>query len=180
MGAEWAALGWNDRDVGLGGRGTVDGAASHRPLEQVQFAHRLAEGHIHRVDLFDGGEQRRFALAEQRGYSALLIQLLQDLAHRVHLVLYRPRAPRLRRILDFFAAGFPRLVRAQWRAMSIAALLFFLPLIGSIVLLQVRPELVHTIFDPGQLAQFENMYDPASSAERIGREGGTDLNKFGV
>ena len=123
---------------------------------------------------------QQLALAEHRGYSALLIQRLQDLAYRGHLVLYRPRAPRLRRILDFFAAGFPRLVRAQWRAMAVAALLFFLPLVGSIVLLQVRPELVHTIFDPAQLAQFENMYDPASTAERIGRENGTDLKMFGV
>lgn len=122
---------------------------------------------------------QQLALAEHRGFSALLIQRLQDLVHRGHLVLYRPRAPRLWHIVDFFAAGFPRLVRSQWPAMTIAALLFFLPLLGSIVLLQFRPELVHSVFDPAQLASFENMYDPASTAERLGRESGTDLKMFG-
>jgi uncharacterized membrane protein SpoIIM required for sporulation len=122
---------------------------------------------------------QQLALAEHRGYSALLVQRLQDLVHRGHLVLYRPRAPRLSRIVDFFTAGFPRLVRSQWRAMAVAALLFFLPLIGSIVLLQFHPELVHSLFDPAQIASFENMYDPASTAERLGRESGTDLKMFG-
>ncbi|MEO5560540.1 MAG: stage II sporulation protein M [Dokdonella sp.] len=122
---------------------------------------------------------QQLALAERRDYSALLIRRLRDLVERGHLVLYRPRAPRARRIVDFFAAGFPRLVRAQWRAMTVAALLFFVPLIGVIALLQIHPELVHTLFDPAQLASFENMYDPASTAERLGRENGTDLKMFG-
>ncbi|MEO8671220.1 MAG: stage II sporulation protein M [Tahibacter sp.] len=122
---------------------------------------------------------QQLALAERRGYSALLVHRLQDLAHRGHLILYRPKAPRARAVVDFFAAGFPRLVRSQWRVMLIAALLFFAPLIGVIVLLQWRPELVHSLFDPAQLANFENMYDPASSAEKLGRESGTDMAMFG-
>ena len=118
---------------------------------------------------------QQLALAQRRGYSALLVARLQELVERGHLVLYRPRAPRLVRVLEFFSAGFPRLVRAHWRAMSAAALLFFLPLIAAVALLQVHPELVHTLFDPGQLASFENMYDPAST-DRIGRESGGDRN----
>lgn len=122
---------------------------------------------------------QQLALAERRGYSALMIARLQDLAQRGHLVLYQPRAPRLSRIVDFFAADFPRLVRSQWRVMTVAALLLFVPLIGCILLLQVRPELVHTLFGPAQLAQFEKMYDPASASDRLGREDGTDLKMFG-
>jgi uncharacterized membrane protein SpoIIM required for sporulation len=122
---------------------------------------------------------QQLALAQRRGYSALLIGRLQALVQRGHLVLYRPRAPRLARIVDFFAAGFPRLLRSQWRAMAVSALLFFVPLFGSIALLQVRPELVHSLFSPAQLASFENMYDPASNAERLGRESGGDLQMFG-
>jgi uncharacterized membrane protein SpoIIM required for sporulation len=63
--------------------------------------------------------------------------------------------------------------------MTVAALLLFVPLIGCILLLQVRPELVHTLFGPAQLAQFEKMYDPASASDRLGREDGTDLKMFG-
>lgn len=122
---------------------------------------------------------QQLALAERRGYSAPLLQRLRDLVERGHLVLYRPRAPRWRRVVDFFSSTFPRLVRAQWAAMTVAAVLFFVPLAGAIVLLQFRPELVHTVFDATQLAQFESMYDPASTAQRLGRESGSDLMMFG-
>jgi uncharacterized membrane protein SpoIIM required for sporulation len=120
---------------------------------------------------------QHLALAERRGYSTPLLQRLRDMVERGHLVLYRPRAPRWRRVVDFFAATFPRLVRAQWAAMAVSATLFFVPLAGAIVLLQIHPELVHTLFDPDQLAQFEGMYDP--KAPRLGRESGSDLMMFG-
>ncbi len=122
---------------------------------------------------------QQLALAERRDYSAQLVRRLRDLAQRGHQVLYKPGAPRLRRVVDFFAATFPRLVRAQWRAMAASAALFFLPLVGVIVLLHFRPELIHSLFGPEQLAQFENMYDPSKTAERLGRTDGTDLQMFG-
>ena len=78
---------------------------------------------------------QQLALAERRDYSVQLIRRLRDLAQRGHQVLYKPGAPRLRRVVDFFAATFPRLVREQWRAMAASAALFFLPLAGVIVLL---------------------------------------------
>jgi uncharacterized membrane protein SpoIIM required for sporulation len=122
---------------------------------------------------------QQLALAERRDYSAQLVRRLRDLAQRGHQVLYKPGAPRLRRVVDFFAATFPRLVREQWRAMAASAALFFLPLTGVIVLLHFRPELIHSLFGPEQLAQFENMYDPSKTAERLGRTDGTDLQMFG-
>jgi uncharacterized membrane protein SpoIIM required for sporulation len=122
---------------------------------------------------------QQLALAEKRCYSVPLIRRLQDLAQRGHLVLYRPPAPRLHRVLDFFAAEFPSLVRAQWRAMTVSALLFFVPLIAAIVVLQYRPEFVHSLFGPEQIGKFESMYDPASKSQALGRESGTDLKMFG-
>jgi len=122
---------------------------------------------------------QHMALAERRGYSSLLIDRLQDLVHRGHLVLYRPPAPRLGRIVYFFTADFPRLVRAQWRAMGVAALLFFVPLMLMIGLLQWRPELAHSIFSYQQLSEVEAMYDPAREGARLGRESGSDLQMFG-
>ncbi|HEX7917199.1 stage II sporulation protein M [Rudaea sp.] len=122
---------------------------------------------------------QQLALAEKRGYSQALTRRLADLVQRGHLVLYRPPPPRLARVADFFAAEFPHLVRSQWRAMVVAAALFFAPLIGAIVLLQYRPELVHSLFSPDQIAEFEAMYDPAAAAKALGRSSGTDLAMFG-
>lgn len=122
---------------------------------------------------------QQLALSERRGYSSLLIERLRELVHRGHQVLYRPPPARWQSILSFFIADFPRLVRAQWRAMSVASVLFFVPLVAIIVLLQWRPELAYSMFDATQLAGFESMYDPSDSDKRLGRESGGDLQMFG-
>ena len=117
------------------------------------------------------------ALARGRGYSHEVTDRLQRLVQQGHLVLYRPPAPRWHRVATFLVAGFPRLVRSKWRHMLAAAVLFYVPALVTLVLLQVRPELAHTVFSSAQLAQFEKMYDPANP--HIGRSSGTDLQMFG-
>ncbi|MBL8301031.1 MAG: stage II sporulation protein M [Rhodanobacteraceae bacterium] len=122
---------------------------------------------------------QHLALAQRRGYSVLLIDRLQDLVHRGHIVLYRPQPPSWHAAVHFFAADFPRLVRQHWRAMGIAALLFFGSFIGVIVALQFRPELAHSLFDAADLARFEAMYDPSNADAKLGRESGSDVKMFG-
>lgn len=122
---------------------------------------------------------QQLALAERREYSVRLRDRLRALAQRGHQVLYKPAPPRLQHMLAFFSSQFPRLVRAQWRVMAVSAALFFLSLIAAVVMLQLRPELIHSLFDPQQLANFESMYDPARTRDRIGRSEGADLTMFG-
>jgi uncharacterized membrane protein SpoIIM required for sporulation len=117
------------------------------------------------------------ALARGRGYSREVTDRLQRIVQQGHSQLYRPPAPRWHRIADFLVAGFPRLVRSQWRCMLAAGVFFYLPALITLVLLQLRPELAHSLFSSAQLAQFEKMYDP-SNAE-LGRSSGTDLQMFG-
>jgi uncharacterized membrane protein SpoIIM required for sporulation len=148
---------------------------------------RLAERHRDEPDLlgdvaFPEAYRRvcqHLALAQRRGYSAVLVERLHDLVHRGHAVLYRPAPPRWQRVLTFFTADFPRLVRAQWRAMAVSAVLFFVPLAIAIAVLQQRPELVHTVFDPEALAEIESMYDPDAKHTKLGRDSGSDLQMFG-
>ncbi len=117
------------------------------------------------------------ALARGRGYSHEVTERLQRIVQQGHRVLYRPPAPRWHRMAMFLVAGFPRLVRAQWRCMLAAIVLFYLPALLVLALMQWRPELAHTIFSSEQLASFEKMYDPAN--EHIGRSSGTDMQMFG-
>jgi uncharacterized membrane protein SpoIIM required for sporulation len=117
------------------------------------------------------------ALARGRGYSHEVTERLQRIVQQGHRVLYRPPAPRWHRVATFLVAGFPRLVRAQWRCMLAVALLFYVPALLILLLMQWRPELAHTVFSSAQLAQFEKMYDPANA--HIGRSSGTDLQMFG-
>ena len=162
--AEWAALeAWLDRRA--------------RP----QRRDRMHDGEGLLGDLDFPAAYRRacqqLAVAQRRGYSATLIARLDEIAHRGHLVLYVPRRPQLARAIAFVAAGFPRLVRREWRAMLVSAFLLFVPMVAFIVLLQHRPELVHTLFEPHEIAKFEEMYDPGN--DKLGRTDGTNLMMFG-
>jgi len=119
------------------------------------------------------------ALAADRHYSPALVDRLNRLALRGHHALYENRRRESQRVLEFVAAGFPALVRREWRLVLAASLLFFGPLLGLMALLQVFPEFVHYLLRPEQIAAFHEMYDPAS--RRLGmREADTMLMMFGM
>jgi uncharacterized membrane protein SpoIIM required for sporulation len=118
------------------------------------------------------------ALAADRQYSPELVDRLNQLALRGHHALYRNRRRESRRVLEFLLAGFPALVRAEWRLVLAASLLFFGPLLGLIAVLQAYPEFVHYLLAPEQIANFHQMYDPAN--HRLGsREADSSLMMFG-
>ena len=120
---------------------------------------------------------QQLALARQRGYSPQLVEHLQQLMQRGHTLLYRTPAFRWRSVLEFLFADFPQLVRSQATVMWVSLALFAVPLVGSFVLVQLRPDLVHLLMDNARLAQVERMYDPA--APNLGRDSGTDWMMFG-
>ena len=122
---------------------------------------------------------QQLALARSRGYSPLVVERLQALTQRGHAVFYRAPPPQWRRALEFFLADFPRLVRAQRGCLWAAALLFVVPLVGSFVAVLVSPELIYSLYEPGDIAMFEQMYDPANPERKLGRESGDDLAMFG-
>jgi uncharacterized membrane protein SpoIIM required for sporulation len=121
---------------------------------------------------------QHLALAADRQYSPELVDRLNQLALRGHHTLYGNRRRQSQRVLDFLLAGFPALVRAEWRLVLAAVILFFGPLLGLIAVLQVWPEFAHYILEPGQIATFHQMYDPAN--KRLGtREADSSLMMFG-
>jgi uncharacterized membrane protein SpoIIM required for sporulation len=118
------------------------------------------------------------ALAANRQYSPALVDRLNRLALRGHHALYANRRRQTQRVLEFLLAGFPALVRREWRLVLVATLLFFGPLAGLIAALQAFPEFVHYLLAPEQIASFHEMYDPAN--RRIGVRGAdTSLLMFG-
>ena len=118
------------------------------------------------------------ALAADRQYSPELVDRLNRLALRGHHALYRNRRRQSQRVLEYLLAGFPALVRAEWRLVLAALILFFGPLLALIAVLQVFPEFVHYLLAPEQIASFHQMYDPAN--RRLGtREADSSLMMFG-
>jgi uncharacterized membrane protein SpoIIM required for sporulation len=112
------------------------------------------------------------ALARDRQYSPDLIERLNQLVLRGHHLLYGARGGRSARILAFLAGGFPRLVRENWPLVAASALLFFGPALAMIAALLANPDFIYYLLDPAQVAQFQGMYDPAST--RLGQRDSDD------
>ena len=133
------------------------------------------------VGSLSGGQKKRLALAQARGYSSHLIDQLQQLAMRGHQQFYRHRSHLGAQIIRFVIAGFPQLVRHEWRAVLAGCLLFFGALIGMGLLTYLFPELIYSLIAPEQVREMERMYDPG--AQRIGRfaerDSGDDWMMFG-
>lgn len=123
---------------------------------------------------------QQLALARDRHYGADVIERLHRLAVRGHRMLYGVRGDRRNRFLLFVFGGFSRLVRRERRAVALAALLFFGPLVAMIAVLQQFPDFVHYLLSPGQIAGFETMYRP--DAPRLGRtpEADSAFYMFGI
>ena len=113
------------------------------------------------------------ALARERGYAAGLVDRLNGLALRGHQRLYGVRQGALRGALGFFAA-FPRLARKRWRAMALAALVFYGPGVALTFGAKANPEIAYLVEDPVSLASMESMYQ--SDKQKFGRSGESDAD----
>ncbi|MBD8705251.1 stage II sporulation protein M [Pseudomonas sp. CFBP 13711] len=124
---------------------------------------------------------QQLALAIDRGYASHLVEQLQQLAMRGHQQLYRHRSQLSAQLLSFVLADFPRLVRAEWRWVALAGLLFFGSLTLMALLVYGYPDLVYSVVSPADVAGMHAMYEPA--ARRIGqtaeRASSTDWLMFG-
>jgi uncharacterized membrane protein SpoIIM required for sporulation len=169
-------------------------------MKQSQFETRHQDTWLHFAERLDALERSRrkndagdgfsaeyrqicqhLALAQVRGYSNHLIEPLQQLTMRGHQQLYRHRSQFAAQLLSFLLADFPRLVRAEWRLVALAGLLFFGSLIVMGLLVYAYPDLIYSVVSPSQVGEMESMYDPA--ARRIGqaaeRASSTDWLMFG-
>ena len=119
------------------------------------------------------------AMARERRYTAALVQHLNGLVLRGHHALYGARPGLQRTWARYLAAGFPRLVRSSWRAVALAAALFYLPFLGLPVVIHADPEVAYLVQDPQALSRMEDMY--RSGNRRFGRENEAeaDLTMFG-
>lgn len=144
-------------------------------LDNVKRGYQLNDGDD--PDVFAQRYQlivRELSMARSRGYSRRLVARLNDLAVRGHNVVYVYRSSFMLRILQFIAVGFPRRIRAEWRYVAVASVLFCMPLLGIALLVYFAPEYVYSIYDAASVRQFESMYGPEQAV--LGRERGSDTD----
>lgn len=167
---------WARCERWLAGRGLARGARERlRNLSGSTTADTLADAE------FPSAYRRlcaHMALARERQYAPALVERLHQLVVDGHHALYSAALPALGPREPFLARRFPRLVRQEWRMVALAALLFFGPLLGLMLAVQVHPPLALIVVGPQQLADMQAMYQP--DLDRLGRRASdTDLAMFG-
>ncbi len=122
---------------------------------------------------------QHLALARDRHYTSGLQERLNRLVLQGHQRLYRAPRHFWHSLVAFLSHGFPQSVRREWRVVLLAGVLFYAPLFGLLVAVQIQPSLVYSIMSESQVSNMETMYDP--SAERLGtdRQADSDLMMFG-
>lgn len=107
------------------------------------------------------------ALVRSRHYSAAVDEDLQRRVLAVHQQIYGAAGPEAASIRRFLVAGFPQLVRREWRLVAVAGAVFFLPMLLILAAIQVWPDLAFLILSPETVGRAEEMYSP--TATRLGR-----------
>lgn len=118
------------------------------------------------------------ALARRRRYGAELVERLNGLALRGREALYRRPVRASARIGEYFAATFPRRVRAQRGSLWAALAMFGGTLLVCGLVTWRAPESVYSVLDPEQVRAYEEMYDPLEQAARE-HSGGGAVAAFG-
>ncbi len=110
------------------------------------------------------------ALARDRHYSGDLVAQLEVLAMAGHQILYRNHDSETTTWHQFIAYGLPMLVRARWRSVLAATLLFYLPCLAAGLAVYFFPDFVYQLMDAQSVSSLHAMYSP--DVQRVGRPGG--------
>jgi uncharacterized membrane protein SpoIIM required for sporulation len=122
---------------------------------------------------------QHLALAQDRQYSAELIERLSRLALAGHQRLYGAKGTLLAPVGRFVLSGFPQAVRAQLRCVLLAVLLFCGPLVLLTGALQRYPEFAYVVLPAEHVDGFEEMYGEDTEALGRKRDADDDAVMFG-
>jgi uncharacterized membrane protein SpoIIM required for sporulation len=144
----WLASGTLRRGKNKKATATRDDSVEPLDTAEVPAAYRALCNHL--------------ALARERRYGPNLVERLNRLVLSGHHTLYGAASPSSEGFLHFVTAGFPALVRREWRVVSLAVLLFFGPLIGLLVAVQFYPDFASVVIPSETLREMQAMYSPSS------------------
>ena len=102
------------------------------------------------------------SLARDRNYSSPLVHSLHDRVLAAHQRIYGARPRLAGHWLSFLTGGLPRLVRHEKRLVLAAAVLFFLPLLAMLLIVQSHPDGIYFLMSPEAVEQYKTMYAPDS------------------
>jgi uncharacterized membrane protein SpoIIM required for sporulation len=120
------------------------------------------------------------ALARGRAYPIHLSERLEDLAHRAHRLIYRQHDIGWQRLKRFLGLEVPAALRAQWRFIAVAGLLFVGPMLAMGLATWGEPARVLALMEVTQASGYEDMYR-GGEGKALGRarSADTDWQMFG-
>ena len=119
------------------------------------------------------------ALARARAYPTYLIDRLEQLTADAHQLIYQHAELGLSRLKQMVALDFPRAVRAHAAYVWLALAVFAIPTLVVGYLVYFRPELILTVVNGSQAAEFERMYSQAAQSIGRTRDAQNDWAMFG-
>jgi uncharacterized membrane protein SpoIIM required for sporulation len=121
----------------------------------------------------------QLALARARAYPAYLTERLEQLTAEAHQAIYQHAELGLTRLKRMVASDFPRAVRAQGLYVWVALAVFAIPAVVAGCLVYFRPELILTVVNGAQAAEYEQMYSGAAESIGRARDAQSDWMMFG-
>jgi uncharacterized membrane protein SpoIIM required for sporulation/uncharacterized RDD family membrane protein YckC len=122
---------------------------------QKQGLERLGEAQVRRFGSLYRGIAADLARARTYGASPDLVYSLERWVGAGHNLLYRPPRRSWRAAAEWFAAGFPALVRRRWQPIALAAVLFFGPSAATYAAVRLDPLLSRTLVPAEMMARAE-------------------------
>jgi uncharacterized membrane protein SpoIIM required for sporulation len=117
--------------------------------------------------------------ARAHDFDPVLVERLNRMVLEGYQRLYNRQSFSLRPLLIFVTETFPRTVRAHWRGIGAACLIFYgLALFFALLCLRF-PEMAYRILPDSQAESLEEMYNPESSHFLTPRELSGDADMFG-
>lgn len=101
-------------------------------------------------------------LARVRAYPVHLVERLEALTAACHQRIYRPSDLGLARLGRFFLVDFPATVRAEWRAVLLAGIVFFVPMLAVGIASYLDPGFILSIHDAPSVDRYDRMYGGGS------------------
>jgi len=150
--------------------------------EFAQKIQTIKEGEVNLLTDFPNEYRKicqHLAIAKSRGYAITRVNALNKLVEQGYQLLYGNQIGKKSALFTFLFGGFQDALRENSRFIYIAATLFVLPLLVSVIACLLNDEFVYSIMSPEQVRSFESMYDP--ELRKLGRErqSDSDLLMFG-
>ncbi|MEZ5302315.1 MAG: stage II sporulation protein M [Verrucomicrobiales bacterium] len=118
------------------------------------------------------------SLAQRRMYGERVCEHVNDIVKRGYNAIYRSAGATWERLFRFVWAGFPRLVRQEWRLFWLMMVLFWGPFFAMAFSHKIDPQWMQAVLGPEGMESMEMMYKDSEALEAYRGSFDSDFGMF--